>query len=256
MHQASVGFHCPECVRNGKQVVRTMATLGVVREPIVTQVLIGLNVLVFLLGLTKGGTLFRVSNELLRDYALFGGILPGIPLGVDAGEWYRVFTSAFLHDGIIHLGMNMFLLWVLGSQLERREGHLELGLVYLAAVIGGAAGALLLEPTTPTVGASGGVFGLMGMMVVHQRSRGIDVWQSGVGGLIVINLVLSVSLSNISLGGHVGGLLGGLAAAALFAAVARQRRPRWNGVAAVAALSLLLFGVALVAAAQWRDPFF
>jgi membrane associated rhomboid family serine protease len=175
---------------------------------------------------------------------------------VDAGEWYRIFTSAFLHSGVVHLGLNMFLLWILGSQLERREGHLAFAAVYVVAVIGGSAGALLLDPSIPTVGASGGVFGLMGMTVIHQRARGIDVWQSGIGGLIVINLVLSVSLSGISLGGHVGGLLGGLGAAAVLDQTARRGLPRAAGLAVTALLGVVLFGFALWAAAQWRSPLF
>lgn len=256
MNQASVGFHCPECVRGGRQAVRTMATLGVATEPIVVQVLIGMNVLVFLLAMARGGTLFDASPELVRDYALVGGILPGVPIGVDAGEWYRIFTSAFLHDGVIHLGFNMILLWMLGSDLERRNGHVALAVAYLAAVIGGAMGALVLDPSGFTIGASGGVFGLMGLTLVQQRQRGIDIWQSGIGGLVAINLLLSVSLRNISLGGHVGGLVAGLLVGWLLQEAPRRTGQRWAGlVSSVLLASVLLVG-ALAAAAQWRDPIF
>src|SRR5207244_6300733 len=76
----------------------------------------------------------------------------------------------------------------------------------------GSLGALIVDPNVVTVGASGAVFGLMGVAVVEMRARGIDPMQSGIGGLIVINLVLSFVLAQVSIGGHIGGLIGGVLA--------------------------------------------
>ena len=205
MKTASVGFHCPECTRTGKQKVYTRANLQVLNRPVVTQVLVAINVLVYLVGLS-GGSLTSTGGRFFVDGALFG------PL-VAAGEWWRVITAGFLHANLIHLGFNMLLLYQLGAILEPAMGRLRFTAVYFTSLLTGSFGVLLLSPNSPTVGASGAVFGLMGAMFVAQRARGIDPFASGIGGIIIINLVLTFSMRGISIGGHVGGLIGGLVCA-------------------------------------------
>jgi len=203
MHQASVGFHCPECTKQGKQKVYTRANLQVLNRPVLTQVIIAINAAVFLAGLAYE------SNEALAGrggFTVDGGLFGP---AVDAGEWYRIVTAGFLHAGLLHLGMNMFLLYQLGSILEPALGRLRFGAIYLVSLLGGSLGVLVLDPNALTVGASGAVFGLMGGLFVAQRARGLDPWSSGIGSTIAINLLFTFTIPGISIGGHVGGLIAG-----------------------------------------------
>ncbi len=206
MRQASVGFHCPECTKEGAQkVVRGPAAFGVAR-PVLTQLLIAANVAVFGYGLARGGDL-QGNGPLLFD----GSLVPAL---VADGEWYRIITSGFLHAGPIHVGFNMWVLYTLGSMLEPALGWVRFGAVYLVALMAGGLGVIVLDPggITPTVGASGAVFGIMGAAVLAQRMRGVDPFATGLGGLLVINLILTFAIPRISIGGHIGGLAGGLLA--------------------------------------------
>ena len=245
MNTASVGFHCPECAKSGRQRVYqgTAAFTRAAGQPIVTQVLIGINVAVFLVGLAVGEVKFRI------DYGLLGaGFLNGQPIGVDAGEWYRIFTSAFLHAGFIHLAFNMLVLWMLGQMLEASLGKVSFLALYLTSLVAGSFGVLILDPQALTVGASGAVFGLMGAAIVMQRASGINPWQSGIGSLVVINLVLTFLIPNISIGGHLGGLVGGLAAGALLVYLRNHFRSQWVAIGACVALDgLLLVGCVITA---------
>src|SRR4051794_27804760 len=125
MVQASVGFHCPECAKGGQRVY-TARTLLQPKQPIVTQILIGLNVAVFLFAMTQSG--FDFSNgggRFQTDYGLLGSPpapFDSVQIGVAHGEWYRLITGGFMHAGILHLAFNMFALWFLGSQLEMALG--------------------------------------------------------------------------------------------------------------------------------------
>ncbi|MGE3619506.1 MAG: rhomboid family intramembrane serine protease [Acidimicrobiia bacterium] len=209
MHQASVGFQCPECARGGRQtVVRGISrTVG---RPMVTLVLVAVNLAVFVAGI---GSDLATRDSVVVDGGLIGLGFDGTGLvGVAEGQWWRIFTSAFLHANLVHVAFNCLLLFQLGTLLEPAFGRLRFGLVYLASLLGGGLGVLVVSPHSLTVGASGAVFGLMGGAFVALRARGIDPFSTGIGSLIVINLVLTFAVANISVGGHVGGLVGGVAA--------------------------------------------
>lgn len=235
MVPASVGFHCPECTRARPQQViaaRNHWATGA-DDPIVGKVLIGLNVALFAVAALAAGSLSRTGGPVFERLVTWG------PFVAD-GEWWRLVTGAFLHSGPIHLAMNMFLLWLLAKELEPALGHVNFGLCYAVSVLGGALGVVLLSPNDPTLGASGGVFGLMGALVVLQLRARQNPWNSGVGGLVAVNLVLTFALPGISIGGHLGGLLAGAVAGAVVQPV------RWPQTSAGVRTGFLsLFGVGL-----------
>ncbi|MEQ1787342.1 MAG: rhomboid family intramembrane serine protease [Acidimicrobiales bacterium] len=206
MRQASVGFHCPECTKQGAQKVVRAGQLRT--RPIVTQVLIGINVAVFVAGVGSG---LQTRSQVALDYALtadFGFPLSG--LGVANGEWYRLVTAGFLHVNIIHIALNMLALYQLGMLLEPAFGKLRFGLVYAVSLLTGSLGVMLVSPSGLTMGASGAVFGLMGFAFMALRARGVDPFSTGLGGTIMLNLLITFTLSRyISVGGHIGGLIGG-----------------------------------------------
>jgi len=235
MTPTSVGMRCPECARQ-KQKVVTARTLQRSNEPRVTMALIAINVLLFLASGQFGFGNSGSGTSLYRDLALFG---PSIHFDHD---YWRLITGGFLHAGIIHIGFNMYLLYVLGQLLEPVLGSVRFAALYFASLLAGSFGALLLDPNALTVGASGAVFGLMGATFLEQRARGIDPMQSGIGGLILINLVLSFALSGISIGGHIGGLIGGGLAMLAMQQADRRRLP------AAASLAICLVIAAVSAA--------
>ena len=206
MHQASVGFHCPECAKKGAQKVVRARDLRT--RPLVASVLIGVNVLVFVLGVGSG---LETRASVVLDWGLLvRPPFPGVDIGVTNGEWYRLVTAGFLHVNVIHVAMNMLALYHLGNLLEPAFGRLRLGLVYLVSLLAGSLGVALVSPEDLTVGASGAVFGLMGFAFMALRARGIDPFATSVGTTIALNLLITFTLrSYISVGGHVGGLLGG-----------------------------------------------
>ena len=255
MQTASVGFHCPECARSGGQRVITARTLLAGSRPIVAQTLIGINVAVFVVGLGMGASAEASRQGLTLDLGLLGrGVSDGTPIGVDAGEWWRIVTSGFVHSGLIHLGFNMFLLWILGRVLEPALGSVTFAVVYLTSLLAGSFGVLLLDPGSLTVGASGAVFGLMGVTIVFQRSQGIDPWDSGVGGLVLINLAITFLIPGISIGGHVGGLIGGLMAGGLVLGLKDRVKTPVLPVVLCAALGAAFVLGSLYAASRWMDP--
>lgn len=157
------------------------------------------------------------------------------------GEWYRTLTSGFIHFSIAHVGMNMLLLWQIGRMIEGVFGALTFATLFVAGVLGGSLGALIVEPETQVGGASGAVFALMGATAMLQLLAGQNVLKSGVGPLLVINVALSF-LPFVSLGGHLGGLAMGLMGGVVVG-LARRRGPRALAVAPVviAAFAMAVF---------------
>lgn len=235
LRDAAVGAHCWECVRAARpptreRVRRWQATAG----PLATKALIGLNGLVFVLTAVQAGASGR-GGELQSHMVLFGP-------AVAAGEWYRLVTSGFVHFGLIHVGFNLVLLYRFGELLEPALGRIRFVALYLGALLAGSFGALVVEPLALTGGASGAVFGLVAAAALLLRRQGIGVWQGGIGGLLVVNLVLTFVIPGISVGGHLGGLAGGTALGAFMVRSSPSRRATIEGVAfavVVAALAVL-----------------
>jgi membrane associated rhomboid family serine protease len=266
MTPAPVGQRCPE--HSGKPQGVARMTTGIRRATgrgetgIVTRILIAINVLIYLAELLQGAGVNAASGSIYVNGVLVasareigGQILPaglgvGQSIGVAHGDWWRLITAAFLHYGPIHLGFNMFFLYWIGTPVERYLGRARFLLVYLVSGLAGSAGALVLNPGAVTVGASGAIFGILGAALVLERQRSYVLGGSAMG-LIIINLALGFTLSNISIGGHIGGLLGGAACMLALSQFGRGHGAYGRvgaigiaGVVAVAALS--------VAIAYWK----
>ncbi len=222
MTSTSVGMRCPECSR---QRTRTVRMRDMASIPRVTYALIAINVIAFLaegnITLAGGG---NGDGVYLKGALLGSSELPSLAgQGVAHGQWWRLGTSGFLHENILHIGFNMLVLYYLGVLLEPAIGHLRFAAIYAVSLLAGSLGALLVSPHTLTVGASGAVFGIMGAAAVEMRARQIPLMQSGVGGLILINLVFSFTVPDVSWGGHIGGLVGGVLAALVIQLASRYR---------------------------------
>ena len=246
MTPTPVGMRCPECMRQRTKVVQGVGggggRLGAFPA---TYVLIAINVIAYLIEIGSGGGGFSVGvNRITIDFGLFGP-------SVAEGEWYRLVTSGFLHASLFHIGFNMLLLFFLGRLLEPALGTPRFVLLYFASLLAGSMGALLLDPNALTLGASGAVFGLAGATFVIARGRGMDAIAGEIGFLIVINLVFSFAAPRISVGGHLGGLIGGVICALVIVAGERgmlgpnRRVAEYAVMLAVAAIAV--FGAVAVA---------
>jgi membrane associated rhomboid family serine protease len=202
---AAVGIKCPDCAGQPigikKATKRAHSATISSTSGLVVKILIAINVGAFLLQAGQGDVRYGVDSEAFERGALAGAFLA-------EGEWWRMITTGFLHIGPLHLAMNMLMLWWFGSSLEALLGRWRFLAIYGISILAGSAGALLLEPFDYTVGASSGVFGVLGAGLVLER-RGINVFGGAALIVVLLNLALSVALENISLGAHVGGLVGG-----------------------------------------------
>jgi membrane associated rhomboid family serine protease len=225
MTTTSVGQRCPECVHGQTTRVRRPSSMAYT-PPLVTYGLIGACVLFFVY-IQHG-----LSGNVDASWALQGDAVP------HGGEW-RMLSAMFLHASIFHLGFNMYALYAFGPVLEARYGHVRYLALYIASGLCGSAGALALSAVNqPTVGASGAIFGLLGAYATIAKLHGArDL--GGIGAVIAINLVFTLSVPGISIGGHLGGLIGGVVCALGYELIGRRLR----GTATIAAS--LLFAAAL-----------
>ncbi|AMY21096.1 Rhomboid protease GluP [Rhodococcus sp. PBTS 1] len=242
LRAASVGQHCVDCVAAAEASVpraRTMAggTLRTgVATPVVTYVVMAINVVVYALTAAQAGGVGNQASSLFRSFAL-------VPILVADGDYARVVGSGFLHSGIVHLAVNMFALYIIGRDCEPVLGRARYLAVYGVSLLGGAAAVMwLASPVSATVGASGAVFGLLGaqaVILVRLRRSPTPVL-----AVIGLNVVLSIAIPGISLWGHLGGLAAGAAATAAVLFLrggdpARTRVLGWIGVGAVGLLAVL-----------------
>jgi len=245
MTQGPVGIRCPDHASAGgktaapKRAARTASRSLSAYGPYVTFTLIGINVALFVLELATGGQLNGTGSWIYEKGVLVSTAVDssGQVVGVAEGEWWRLITAAFLHYGLIHLGMNMLVLWFIGPPLEEYFGHGRYLLVYIVSGLAGSAGALIWSPNALTVGASGAIWGIMGAALVLE-ARKIWVFGGQAMGLVIFNLAITFVIPGISIGGHVGGLVGGGLCALAFSS--------FRGSPALATLSMAAVGVASV----------
>jgi membrane associated rhomboid family serine protease len=212
-------------------------------DAIVTRVLVAINLVVFVITVAQGSGLNNPGGSLFYKWALFGP-------AVHHGDWWRLITAAFLHGGVIHIAFNMLALWWLGAPVEMVLGRVRFIGLYFVSGLAGSAGALVANPNAITVGASGAIFGLLGAGLILE-------WQAtgSLAGnyltLIVINLAISFALPNISVGGHIGGLIGGIAATLAFSRFGRGHAA-YGRLGVVGIASLVAIAVASVLISYWK----
>jgi membrane associated rhomboid family serine protease len=233
MIEAPVGFQCPECVAEGRATSRSPLTpMGgeVISNPIVTKVLIGICVAVFVLEMLAG------LNGVVQQWGMS-------PAAVSLqGEFWRLLTGAFLHGGLLHIGFNMLVLWFVGPQLEALFGHLRYAVLYLVSAIGGSVASYAFGPFNGiSVGASGAVFGLMAALIVAGHSMRRDVSQVLI--LLAINFVIGFVAPGIDWRAHLGGAVTGAAVAAVMAYAPQQSRNLWQTLGVLAIVGLLVVGM-------------
>ncbi|WBB97094.1 MULTISPECIES: rhomboid family intramembrane serine protease [unclassified Solwaraspora] len=263
MRDAAVGHQCPECVAEGRRTQRSARTAfggsAAGQQGTVTKVLIGINAVVALIGvaISGGGSLlgaglFSAAGRLhafggvigpdvtvRANGAVLAGALPGygdVFVGIDGGGVYRLITAMFIHYGLLHLLFNMWALWVLGRNLEAVLGPARFLALYLIAGLGGNVAAYLVDPGALSAGASTAVFGLFAAFFIVLRRLKRDT--SAVVGILVINLILTFTVSSLSIAGHLGGLITGGLIGVILAYAPRTNR---TVVQAVGAGAVLLF---------------
>lgn len=273
MIPAAVGFRCPECVKeqNAGGARAKVVTRGQIRSRwgtaggvagrggiTVTKVLVALNVLMFLVELATGATSLMGGGSaaaLIRLGAL-------VPYATDAPnvlvthEYWRMFTSMFLHSGLLHIAFNMWALWVIGEFVEATVGRTKFIILYFVSGFAGSVLVLLAAPVNSlVVGASGAIFGLFGALAVHAfLNRGRD-FQSrallrNILFILAINLVFSFTAGFVSWQAHVGGLVAG--AATMYAFMLGGRRDPRGLFSRTDLISVLIIVLVLVALTWWR----
>lgn len=236
MTPTPVGMRCPECSRDRTKVKTIRARPSV---PVMTYALIALNVIVFVAETGAGAPLGGGGGGVIfNDGYLFG------PAIAHQHEYWRLLTSGFLHDGLLHIAFNMFFLYIMGPMLEPAIGSVNFVIVYFVSLLAGSFGALLFQPGSETVGASGACFGVLGALIVVAYYRHIPIWRSGLGVTLLINIIFSLSVAGISIGGHLGGVVGGAIAGWLIVQLDERRR-----LPALALASCALVGAVAVVAA-------
>jgi membrane associated rhomboid family serine protease len=203
MTPTPVGMRCPECAHQRTQVRRSQAAFEP-RGYTGTIVLIALNVAAYLAEIATGtGGLSGTNGSVIANFGLQGH-------AVADGEWYRLLTGGFLHAGLFHIGFNMFALFILGRLLEPAIGTPRFVALYFASLFAGSFGAIALtSPNEVTVGASGAIFGLFAAAFVIARGRGLNQLASELGVILLLNLGFTFAVPGISIGGHLGGIVGG-----------------------------------------------
>ena len=248
MTSTPVGMRCPECARQTTKVrVGQGAFASSYGKMPATIALIAINVAVFIAELAAGGAgQFSNGGQLISDAGLRGPDIAN-------GDWWRIITGGFLHAGFLHLLLNMYVLWIAGSILEPGIGTPRFLGIYFVSLIAGSLGALIVDPNTLTVGASGAIFGLMAGVIVVARGRGVEQLASQFGLFVVLNLVLTFSIPGISVGGHIGGLIGGILCTLAFTKFGRAHAA-YSRLSPIGAVTLVVIaaGAVLIAYLKTR----
>jgi membrane associated rhomboid family serine protease len=215
-----VGMRCPECGRQTTKVraIRARSNRGFEA----TIALIAINVIVFL---AEGSSAFTLTGDVnITTSVFYHGLLYGPFIEINHDYW-RLLTSGFLHFDILHIALNMYVLYWVGRLLEPAIGRPRFLAIYFTGLLAGSLGVLIISPMNPTAGASGAIFGLMGAAFAEAHRRGAEQVRNQLVIMIVLNLVLTLGISGVSIGAHLGGLVGGGLATLAFQQGDRMRSP-------------------------------
>jgi membrane associated rhomboid family serine protease len=220
---ASVGFHCRACVAQAQATQRTGRTVAggkLGQRPLVSMVLIGINLAFFVVTALQARSVMNLApSSLFVQGAL-------VPAQVASGEYWRLVSAGFLHENLIHIGTNMISLYILGLPLERILGRARFVTIYLLSLLGSAVSVMLFSHEfTPTIGASGAIYGLMGALVVTFRKLGFDLRQLLV--VVALNVYITFSVAGISWQGHLGGFVVGAVIGAAMVYPPQRLRREW-----------------------------
>jgi len=242
MTPTAVGMRCPECAGQTTK-VRTLRS-STNRGYEATLALIAINVIVFFV---EGSTALTLAGQAdPTTTVMFHGLLYGPFIEVNHDYW-RLLTSGFLHWDIIHIALNMYVLYWLGRLLEPAIGRTRFLSIYFTGLLAGSLGVLIVSPNSPTAGASGAIFGLMGAAFAEAHRRGAEQVRNQLVLMIAINLALTLGISGISIGAHIGGLIGGGVATVAFQQADHRRVPALGYVGCLALAALAVVASILVA---------
>ncbi|WP_020663551.1 rhomboid family protein [Amycolatopsis benzoatilytica] len=226
--------------QNAGMGTRTIAGARLTTSATVTMTLVAVNVAIFLITAIQAKSLF--DNNTARIEQL--GELWTYP-ALGGGEWWRIFTSGFLHYGPIHIAANAFSLWMIGRALEQVFGKIRFLALYFISMLGASTALLLFElPNRPSVGASGAIFGLLGAYAVIVLKLRLNPTSLLIN--LGINAYITFTIPGISILAHVGGLVTGAVVTFAILYSPERDRARWQ------AAGLVLITVALVGLILWR----
>jgi len=253
MTAAPVGLRCPDHAGTARSQRRVGMSTRAIRVPRaaggsmsapITRLLIALNVGVYLVTAVQGNGLNSPGGSLFYKWVLFGP-------SVDHGDWWRLVTAMFLHGSILHIGFNMFALWIIGAPVEQYLGPERYIGLYLVSGLAGSAGALLQTPTTLIVGASGAIFGILGaMLILEYQATGRLAGNAMTW--IVINLAIGFAIPGVAWGGHIGGVIGGILITLAYAHGGRRGRAAYGRLGLTGAAVLVAVAAGSVLVAYWR----
>jgi membrane associated rhomboid family serine protease len=263
---APVGIRCPDhASATGRRAPTRLKPAPVRRAPgvalatddaPVTKILIGINLAIYLITVVQGAGLNSPGGSLFNKLVLVGsnsrlGFFGRTSDLAHDHEWWRLFTSAFLHASVLHIAFNMFALWVIGRPVEQYLGRSRYIGLYLVSGLAGGAGAVIQAPFQPVVGASGAIFGILGAMLIIE-------WQltgrlaGNAMSLIVINLLISFAIPGISWGGHLGGLVGGILIILAYGHWGERGRAQYGQLGLGGVIGLVVVAAGSFALAYWR----
>ncbi len=272
MIPAPVGYQCPECVGRSKREFakgsgRRAVVAGARRTTVsVTKVLIALNFAAFAIELVVGGAGSLLQGPTVQQLVRLGGSVPYYPrpsgtvVGIATGEYWRLFTSMFLHAGIIHIALNMYGLWLFGRVLEDELGSLKMLAVYLMSGLAGGAFSFAFGSGAVGVGASGAIYGLLGAFVAYNyRRRHMRFYRARLQAVmpwVILNIFLSFSIPFIDWHAHVGGLVAGALALYIAEGTGSPQTKRAIMVAGFLGLAALTVALCIYGTAHWHTVVF
>lgn len=210
---------------------------------LITQIIFGINVAVFIGMVLSGASIMGPSGESLLNWGANYG-----PYTL-SGQWWRLLTSCFVHIGIIHIAFNMWCLWQLGGLAERLYGRVTFAFVYVLCGISGSLASLYWHnPPLLSAGASGAIFGIAGAVIASLK---LGEFTSGAMAQSVMRSLIAFVGYNVVFGlmtgvtdnaCHIGGLLAGVVLGALIAKVAPEAQPLFRRFAVLLLVAVLLAG--------------